>query len=112
MLVKEAAFQWLRKYLADLKSDGPKNSAGELLLSAESSLHFQNGVAFFELFQRLAQESDNKNIQQHLSKIKIMKSQSRIAISSNFTNLTPIFRCFNVSLDETKRDRIADSGML
>lgn len=111
MLIKEEAFIWLRKYLPQIKSDGPKNSSGKLSLSAESSMGFQNGVLFFELFQRLVQETQNKNAEQQLSKIKIMKSQARIAIISNMNNLTPLFRCFNVSFDENKRDRIANSGL-
>ena len=110
MLVKEATLKWLQKYLPLIKPDGPKDSSGCLALSAESSLGFQNGVYFFDLFQKLAQESGNKTVTQHLSKIKIIKSQARIAIVSNLTSLAPVFRCYNVGFDEKKRDRIANSG--
>ena len=110
MLVTEAVFKWLLKYLPNLKADGPKDSFDNIQLSADSSLSFQNGVSFFELFQKLAEETNNKTVTQHLAKLKIIKSQARIAIISNLTNLTPIFRNFNVPFDDNRKDRIANSG--
>ncbi|KAH7816758.1 uncharacterized protein MONOS_8945 [Monocercomonoides exilis] len=109
MIIRKVVFDWLHQLNEKITDDGPGPENGTICLSALSSMLFQNGVHFFELFQVLAQKTDNGQAQQQLLKTKIVKSQARIAIMSNYSNLAPLFRLFNVNCDSVQCERIADS---
>ncbi|KAK2943040.1 hypothetical protein BLNAU_22051 [Blattamonas nauphoetae] len=112
MKVKIPIYKWLQKTGLDVTDDGPGIQKGTVALSATTSLAFQNGTLMFDLLNSLAKTTSNRPAQQQLAKIKITRSQARIAITSNYRNLATVLDHFTIDLDDSTIESIANSNEL
>jgi hypothetical protein len=67
------------------------------------------GILTKDLLIQVAKVVNNREAQRKASEIILTKSQAKIAITSNYKKLTPVFEMLNVKFDEEQREKIANS---
>lgn len=111
MKLKNIVFDWIVSQGVQLKADGKDPRTGNVELSAENTLGFQNGVLLFEIFIALNKRLKNLVLADNIKKIRLLNSQARVAIRSNYQSLAVLLRFFDISITDQQLTRIASFGL-
>ena len=112
MRLRKDIFDWINSQGITLRCDSFDTSTDTVELATISTHGLQNGTIFFELFLALNRKLKNAMLTDQLKKIRLLKSQARVTIRSNFQSLAPVFRIFDISLTNQQLLEIANAGLL
>ena len=111
MKLRKEIFDWIVSQGILLKCDSFDNSADTVELTTASTHGLQNGTLLFELFIELNRKLKNATLTDQITRVRLLKSQARPTIRSNYQNLAPLFRTFDISLTDQQLFKIANSGL-
>ena len=111
MKLKKDAFDWIVSQGIPIKCDLYDSGKDAVELSVDTIFGLQNGTLLFELFVVLDGKLKDPELSDCIKKIRLLKSQARVAIRSNFQSLTPVLRFFKVPFTERQIMQIANGGL-
>ena len=112
MRLSKAIFDWISAQGIILKCDSFDSSTDTVELATQSTHGLQNGTLLFELFIELNRKLKNSILTDQISRVRLLKSQARVTIRSNYQSLAPLFRTFDIPLTDEQLFKIANSGLL